>query len=561
MYAIKYLPEEYFTPEIVEAVINLGDVEALNYLPSGYLTSENISALIEKGSKSWRSFDLEKIPVHFRTEKVCSSAVKSKKNNYQYVPDAVKTQEITDEIIGTIGTNMQLLEYIPRDAWNEENVYNGLSSIYSQSNYQYSKTIASFDKFRQLQVLLAHVPAKIKNRRFYSGLFSATTIPAQELQSIIPHKYKNESYYLLLAEKDFSQVPADKYSREIFLAAMKSRRISIGNFFRKGFLNDKFFSVLDDKLADAVVERFPQYFEDLPVRFLTVERLLFTIESNPDYSSYKPLTRDKSLLTKPVCEALVKLNRDLPEFPDEIWDEDFVNYCQSHPSSFKWFEQMPQRFQTQETVNRALKHRRYYIQYVHPSFINSRLAMSLYRDDKRLKNYLPEKFFADFTAQTGLPEEFFGGETTFMELKNEKRDYTCCQIGNSYIGFYRNDNYRDAASYVIMTRATSQDTQPEVVFNRRVGSFHKTWLEKMIADYDRDFIKPAVGKSLKEVQLSPYYGVEAAGKKDDILLYRNTFRGETVAFVAKKGNLAFSGDTREAAVSQFKEKVQYSEAS
>jgi hypothetical protein len=559
-YAIRYLPEEYFTQEIVDAAISQGDVEVLNYLPAQCLTSENILALIEKDAKSWRSFNLEKIPVHFRTEKVCLSAVKSNCMNYLYVPALMKTQEITDEVIGGMSHHMQLLEAVPCEVWNEENTHKVLSSIYLKSGYvyRYPQLPYALNHFRQLQVFLAYVPAKIKNRRFYFGLFSDTAIPAEHLDSIIPAKYKNDLYYRLLAQKDIMVVPENRYSHRLFLEAMKAKnQYAIYRMLETESVKQQFFDCMDDELADATVVRRPQFFNVLPVRFQTAERLLFIISNNPDTYNYDQLINDakgENLLTKAVCEALVKSGKKLPVFPDEIWDTDFVAYCQANSSfSFYWFEQMPQRFQTQEMVNRVLENGYYYIRYVHPSFLNSHLAMQLYRENEQMKKYLPEKFFADFTAMTSLPEEFFGGEVTFMKLKDEKQRYTYCRIGNSFIGFYSYHKHRDTADSVIMTRASSKDTQPEIIFDRRVRSFHKTWLEKQIADYDHDFVKPVVGKRLKDVQLSSYYGVEPAGTKEDIQLYRNTFRGETVAYVAKRGEMLFSGDTREEVISHCKE--------
>jgi hypothetical protein len=227
--------------------------------------------------------------------------------------------------------------------------------------------------------------------------------------------------------------------------------------------------------------------------------------------------------------------------------------------SFHWFTQIPQCLQTQEIVNAAVNYWSYYVQYAHPAFINSHLAMQLFRERSDVKKYLPEKYFTDFMQTTGLPEEFFGGETTFMKLKNEKKDYTWCQIGNSYIGFYQRGSYSNSASFVIMTRASAGDGQPEVIFNRRVGSFHKSWLEKMIADYDSCFIKPVAGKTLKEVQVNLYCGVEPAGVKDGIEIFRSAFMGETVGFTGRKGGKIIHCETKEEVFSAFREEIEAEE--
>jgi hypothetical protein len=212
---------------------------------------------------------------------------------------------------------------------------------------------------------------------------------------------------------------------------------------------------------------------------------------------------------------------------------------------------MPQRFQTQEIVNQVLKERKDYLQYVHPAFINSRLAMELFRFNGRMKSCLPEKYFTGFVQATGLPEEFYGGETTFHDMKNNRQNYSWCQTGNACIGYYTDCGYHNSVSFVIMTRAASHEEQPQVVFNRRVGSFHKTWLEKMIADYDRDFVKPTVNKALKDVQPNLYCGVETAGVKDGVEFFRITFRGETIAFAGRKGGAVLHRETREEVVAGF----------
>jgi hypothetical protein len=319
---------------------------------------------------------------------------------------------------------------------------------------------------------------------------------------------------------------------------------------------------MDDALADAFVKNAPGYFTSLPVPFQTARRMLFIIENNPGYSQFKWIIKnnDVKILTKDVCRALVKSQNDLPEFPETIWDDEFAEYCRKQTGSFYWFRQMPRHFQTQETVNQVLGAWEHYIQYVHPAFITSRLAMKLFRANNNLKQYLPEKYFAEFTQTTGLPDEFFGGETTFRKLKEDKNSYSYCQIGNTFTGFYKDSRYRDAASHVILTRASAGNEQPEIVFRRRVGSFHKSWIEKMIADCDPHFIKPAVSKALKEIQENPYCGVETAGEKDGIELFRSTFMGETVGFTGRKDGKILHGDAKEDVISRFREEIKRQEA-
>ena len=66
-----------------------------------------------------------------------------------------------------------------------------------------------------------------------------------------------------------------------------------------------------------------------------------------------------------------------------------------------------------------------------------------------------------------------------------------------------------------MTRVTSRYEKPEKVFDVVIGTYHKTWLEKLVADNDSEFEKPKVDKSLKDVQAVCYYGVEHYSHEDN----------------------------------------------
>jgi hypothetical protein len=561
--AIENLPEELITSEIVNAALKEGEIKLLNYLPEKYMTADNIELLVANDKSYWGHFDLERIPINCRNQAVCNCALKRHKDNYRHVPDELKTIPMLDEIMSGVKEKMYLLKFVPCDNWNDQSVYKGIYALYRENStdyssrgkkhyYNYSSDIGS--KMRLIQVLLSFVPKAIKNKKFYHGLFVQTNLSAEDMQFLVPNKHKDDSYYYLLAQKDFDLVPKERYSHRIFLEALKhDKNFSIRTLFEEGLLHDQFIALLDDELADAVVMRNPAYFNSLPRPLQTPERVLFIFEHNPAYDRYESLIKDKDekLLTKTVCKTLVKRNTTLPVFPDKIWNQDFVDFCMKNPGSFTWFRQMPQQFQTQEMVNQAVDFWASYIEYVHPSFINSYLAMKMYRHNSDLKKHLPEKYFTDFVTQTGLPEEFFGGECSFMELKEKKKEYTYCQTGNDYIGFYTDGRYTNSTPYIIMTRASSHSEQPEIVFNSRIGSFHKTWLEKQIADFDREFVKPTVGKEFREFQLSPYCGVETAGMKDGISFYRNTFRCETIAFVAKMEETIYSGETREEVIVQF----------
>jgi hypothetical protein len=562
--AIEYLPEELFTPAIIEAAINKGGIEVLNHLPEQYLTPVNVLALVEKDKSSWSSFNLGKIPDRLKSEPLCICAVKHNVKNYRYIPENMRTQEISDKIISQIAYHIYLLEYIPAVCWNRENTYTGLNSVYAKPfsyNSRFQGNLAP-EQALTLQVLLFHLPGKVKNREFYLGLFSKTSISAQELQALIPNKYKDMEYYLLLAKSNFMLVPEDKHSYQLYLEALNGESRYIYDLLDKKPFQEKFFNCMDDTLADAFVKEAPDRFRKLPAPFQTAQRMLYVIENNPDYSRFDRIIEnsDTGILTGEVCRILVKQNSMLPLFPENIWNEEFVQFCMKNTGSFYWFEQMPQQFQTQETVNRVIEERKDYVRCVHPAFINSHLSMKLFRQNENWKEYLPEKYFTDFTQTTGLPERFFGGETTFMKLKNEKKEYTYCQIGNRYIGFHTDGRYSNSAPFIILTQASVGNEHPEVIFKSRVGSFHKTWLEKIIANYDRDFIKPVISKALKEVQVNQYCGVEPAGTKEGIEFFRTTFIGEPVGFTGSKDGKIIHRETKEEVISSFREELKDQEA-
>ncbi|MCE8722073.1 hypothetical protein K0F33_27390, partial [Bacteroides thetaiotaomicron] len=75
----------------------------------------------------------------------------------------------------------------------------------------------------------------------------------------------------------------------------------------------------------------------------------------------------------------------------------------------------------------------------------------------------------------------------------------------------------------------------EKVFDVPVGTFHRTWLEKIVAENDPYFIKPRVDKSLKAVQAVCYYGVEKFKDLNRTEIFRNTFMGETIGYCARRG--------------------------
>lgn len=80
------------------------------------------------------------------------------------------------------------------------------------------------------------------------------------------------------------------------------------------------------------------------------------------------------------------------------------------------------------------------------------------------------------------------------------------------------------------------------MFDVPVGTFHRTWLEKIVAENDPRFVKPRVDKALKAVQAVCYYGVEKLKDLNRTEIFRNTFMGETIGYCARRRDLTYHSD-------------------
>lgn len=570
--AIKNLPYNLITPEIIDAGIEEGHIQLINILPKQYLTTENIKKLTSKESYSFYSFDLSKIPAENLDQEICDIAVEKKATNYLHVPDKFKSITMAAKLVSSIKSNLYLLPNIPEKTWNAELVYKGLNSIGSSSfnkqSYQYNKRSRysggfkpdDSDTIKNMQVFLSLIPDKIKNKVFYHGLFAGTKLSADDIHFLTPDKLKDTAYFALLSQKDISLVPPKYYTYSGMLSAIESQQLRTDDIFGDESNYKKYIlEMMDDAMADLIAKQHPYEFEILPDKFQTSQRLLLTIESNQDHRNFDRLVQKpgedevrnerykkmKKLLTRPVCFALIKNNNSIPLLPDSIWDEEFIDHCLRYSSPYYWLKQMPQNLQTKEFVNAVLEKDEDAVKYVHKSFINSNMAMKLYRIDNSLYKYLPQNFFADFREMTGLPDKFYGGETSFFELKQLKESYHYCRIGNAYIGYYRESDYTNAPCYIILTRSESGG-MPKKVFERRIKSFHSNWLEKMIADYDPQYRKPTINnKGLKSYSLSLYYDITFDSTIENVDIYCNTFMGEPVQYIAKLGSDNFIGLTKQ----------------
>jgi hypothetical protein len=202
---------------------------------------------------------------------------------------------------------------------------------------------------------------------------------------------------------------------------------------------------------------------------------------------------------------------------------------------------MPTEFQTPKNTQAAFDYNSYNIRYFLKRFITPAMAKSVYRENY-YNCWVPKHFISEFVKQTGLSEKFYGGERSLLTLKNNHEDYTYCKIGNTYIGFYYTDKYNPNTARLIMTRAESRYCKPSRVFECSVSTFHRTWLEKIVAENDPLFEKPKVDKSLRAVQALGYYGVEKIKDIKRTEIFRNTFLGETIGYCARRRDLTYHSD-------------------
>lgn len=558
--AIEHLPEEFITREMAMAAAEKHNPRLIDILPAEMLTPEIIDTVFS-GNLHWSGFDLSKIPERYRTEPICLKAVEKNSNNLRHVPETIVSPEMVVKALKE-DKHLDLWAIVPERIWTPGIVY---AVLKKDGVYRYDNDRERVSIDRILQVKLSCVPEKVKNHNFWLGLLKREVIPAQILCKIIPAKYKDRKFYTHLAQKRFELIPEDKLCYDLFLSAFSPD--SSANTYR--ILNNELYKsrlhqVMDDRLADTIIKHGFSNFNDLPDEFQTEERLLLAIVvfkgMNDRVYSLESLVRVKEeLLTRRVCEELIKANNHyVPEMPQAYWDSEMVAFCLEHTTHYRWFRQMPKKFQTRKMTVDAVNDSRYNLEYARKEFINGELAEKLFRESRKnndnLHKQLPNKFFQAFTRKTGLHADFFGGYVSFAELKAKHENFTYCRIGDMYVGVYNEDHWwRYDADRVVVTKVTDGETT--TVADASLGTLHKTWLEKLIAEKAPSFVKPQVDKSLKDVQGASYYGVEYIRTEDDTEFYRNTFYGQTAGYCARRDGVTYHGDSEENALNGLNEKI------
>lgn len=545
--AIQNLPDELITPEIYNAGIQEGQIEILNLLPPDYLIEENINTVLDQKKYSWSGYDLNRIPENARTNRICEVAVEKKTSNYLDVPKEKRTNNMLKSLVSNAESLLHYFVEVPLNTWDEEAIYTGIKSIYrsgESSGYGYRGYSSGWsDKKTQMkliQIFLYYVPDKFKTIPFYLGLFTQTGMDIKHIGFLVPDKFKKHSYYVELSKKNIKAVPIDKLTSVILKVALQSEKNNTHTFFNEGIgIKEKMFELMDDEMAELVLKKSPSYLDELPKKFQTKNRLILALENHKDsynlnnvYSKY-----DTTKFDIDICKALVKKDTQCPQFAESIWRQDFVDFCLENAPSFEWFKQMPARFQTQDMVNKAVRHSLWKLEYVLPEFISFDIAAEAFRSKSsyngfEYRKFVPAHYLSNFKMETGLPVEFFAGERTYSELRERRENYTYCIIGDCYIGYFVDQDSSNKYPRLIMTRRTPMQLQPSIVFSRVIGTYHATWLEKLVSDNDPKFEKPVVDKGLKGKQINAYMGVRLAETVDGVKIYAHSFLGETIKYTA-----------------------------
>lgn len=534
--AIEWLPEHLFTEEIVEAAVDSKEIGVLSYIPGRLLTPERIERIIAGSKESWHSFELRNIPEEYRSQAVCEYAMHKSTKNIAAVPEAMITHGMAEEAIRCGRGNFDILACIPEQIWDAQLAHLALCGYIHEPYYTSNQKGA----IMETELILGYVPGRVKTREFYYGMLDEAKILNTVTDAIVPPRFKTEAYYRKMAEHDLSLVPAGFYSYEILHAAVCSAD-------SKNFITDVVFfkplsAYLDDTLADRLVQKHPHMFWNLPKPFKTPERLLLAIDNGKrETSCYIDENTDRHLLTTEVCKAYVRRNSNCPKFPQRVWTWKFVDYCMKYGTDFRWYSQMPKEFQTSTNTQAAYDYNHRHICDFAKRFITSQMAKECYREGS-YDRAIPKHFLTEFCRQTGLPEKFYGGETSMLSLKNDHLGYTYCKTGNTYLAFYLKEPYEPSSAHLMMTRSDAKYCTPEKVFDIPVGTFHRTWLEKIVAENDSRFVKPRVDKSLKAVQAICYYSVEKLKDLNRTEIFRNTFMGETIGYCARRRDLTYHSD-------------------
>lgn len=563
--AVGYLPEKFITLELVMEAAKEHKPELLDKLPAKYLTEEVINEVFaRKPEEYWWNCDLSKIPVEYRTPDICKKAFKCSTDNLPYIPAVYMDDDIVKKIISS-PSRIQDISYIPQSLWNRELVFKALnaSGITWQSfryqNHQQQEKIRHY-----VQIILSFVPGEIKTQSFYLDFFADEYAP-EMIELLTPKKFRNKEYYRNMSKIDMDRVPVKKITYDIMLGMLsKDSRITPREIFNNDEIREHFLGMLDDTLADTLITHDVDFFSRLPEKFQTQERMILAIRTAAaNKENFSQCYYPEKLLTRKVVKEFIKCGISV-EIPKEFWNEKLASFCfeQGSKKSYFWFRQMPPKFQTREMVTAAVNNSYDNLEYALKKHISKEITVKVIRDSINERGYcrgsytkyLPVNHFTEFRKKTGLPENFMGGEEDFITLKDQRAFFSYCRLGNLFFGLHNGGERFEKKYHLVITRV-EKEKEPEVLFDSHITTFHKTWLEKSIAESDPGFEKPLVDPSLKDVQGVSYYGVEFIENTDGFDVYRNTFYGITVGHCVKKDGLTCHADTVCQAMNGWKQKA------
>ncbi len=552
--AIANLPEHLITLEIAQAAIEEGNITILNTLPHRFLTGEIVMSLINRNGKtySYDKFKLQNIPVELRSKEVCEFAINQMVSNILHTPTKHISAEMLSEMVKNTESNLRFLHLFPESLWSLDNIYKGIDSIYRSCSNHYGK---SEYNLKHVAIFMSYVPKRYINQRFYEGVF-CTNLSAKDIDYMTPKRFKDKNYYLNIAKMDFNMVPYSMYDYDILTTGIKSDKVRVypyslsnddgrksnedmRNEYRQKAILDAMLPVMDAKMANLVIERSPTSFKHLPQRFQNSKRLILAIQT-AERDKIITLEGNEHLFTEEVCKAYISRNRDLPKLPMTIWTPEFIEFCMSDGKELEWLSQMPQDLQTIGIAETALEKSPYNAKYIRPELITLERARELYSPTdgwrSSYKEYVPKHYITDFCNETGLDEKYFNGELSYAEFREQRKNNTFCRIGHSFIAFKDMERYNYKDYRIILTRRSPRSFKPEQVFEAQVDTFHSTWLEKIIADYDRTYDKPSIGKTLKPYSINPYFSLKKVATIDGAEIYANNILGGTAYYTAIIGD-------------------------
>lgn len=555
--AIRHLPEAFITPEMALEAAKEHRAELVNSLPEQYVTPELLDVLFASENRSWQHWDLSRIPEGKRSYSICLKAVRNHAENFKYVPDRLKDKSLVREILSMNGM-LSRLPSIPAHLWDTDLIAYGLEMLCRKSqsgcnNWKYGGHDTEKEQFLcAARIFLSHIPEKLKSHRLYLELARQDKIPADILGRLVPPKYKQSPYYRITAVRHIGEVGKAWLDYDTVWKALEYGKDTLLQIYRNPSLREWVEGIMDNRVADRIVELAPEYFNLLPEAFQTPERMVRILDGKSPFNGWD-LRMPPSLMTEEVCKALARRDRFYPEIPKERWTPEFVDYLMAHAPGMSWVKQMPKDLQTEKVAEKVLREHEEYFHCLRPRFISPEKAKELCRKRHCHWGYFP-RHVKEFCAYTSLPAVFFGNEVPFESLKEHNEDNIYCRLGLTYIALFKPDGC-NTKHHLVVTRHANRYIPAETVFDKQVASFHRTWLEKMICDNDPQFKKPSVDKGLKDVQALCYYGVEHIRSVWGCDLYRNTFMGHTVGYCIKKGGITYHDSQKDRLVSGLKYKL------